>query len=130
MARLAILIWLAALGAVTVEAEDGCSSFSIDGPHNATFDFYRFYDFRSASATDDILTGDPAAENREQPDALAASRLISNSSWRDDWKVTVKYQGQPNEKALARHYVADHVFLGMYFLFFTALSWPLNYCFD
>ncbi|KAJ4138788.1 hypothetical protein NW768_002661 [Fusarium equiseti] len=112
MARLAIFMQLAVLfSAVTVAAEDGCSSFSIDGPHNATFDFYRFYDFRSAPATDDILTGDPAAENREQPDVLAASRLISNSSWRDDWKVTVKYQGQPNEKTLARHYVADHVFL-------------------
>ena len=116
MARLAIFIRLAALfSAVTVAAEDGCSAYSIDGPHNATFDFYRFYDFRSAPATDEIPTGDPAAKNREQPDVLAASRLISNSSWRDDWKVTVKYQGQPNEKALARHYVADHVFLGTCF---------------
>jgi hypothetical protein len=117
MALLVFFLWLAALfNAAPVVAEDDCSAFSIDGPHDGTFDFYRFYDFRRVPDSDDVLTGDPASKDREQPDVLATSRLISNSSWRDDWKVTVKYQGQPSEKALARHYVEDHVFLGTFVL--------------
>ncbi|RGP61286.1 glycoside hydrolase family 16 [Fusarium longipes] len=97
--------------AASVAAEDDCSAFSIGGTHSATFQFYRFYDFRSASDSDRVLTGDPASKDRKQPDVLATSRLVSNSSWTDDWKATVKYQGQASEKSLARHYVADHVFL-------------------
>ncbi|EXK24968.1 hypothetical protein FOMG_18341 [Fusarium oxysporum f. sp. melonis 26406] len=112
MAHIALFVWfIALLSAVPATTQEDCSAFSIDGPHSAAFDFYRFYDFRGASALDDLPTGDPAAKDRKQPDTLAVSRQTSNSSWRDDWKVTVKYQGQPNEKALARHYVADHVFL-------------------
>ncbi|KAF4970211.1 hypothetical protein FSARC_2697 [Fusarium sarcochroum] len=111
MPRLALLVWLTALLSVAKAAtQEDCSAFSIDGPNTANFNFYRFYDFRNASASDRLPSGDPAAKYKE-PDTLQASRLTNDSSWRDDWKVTIKYQGQASEKVLPRHYVADHVFL-------------------
>jgi hypothetical protein len=123
MAQIALSVWfMVLLSIVKAATQQDCSAFSIDGPHPAAFDFYRFYDFRAASSSENLLIGDPAAKNTKQPHSLEASRLINDSSWRNDWKVTVKYQGQASEKVLTRHYVADHVFLGTPLLFLSPFS--------
>lgn len=114
MVLIASLYTVALLSVAMASSHDDCSAFSIDGPNPATFSFYRFYDFRNASTLGHLPTGDPAAEDRKEPDTLAVSKLTNDSSWTDDWRVTIKYQGQASEKVLARHYVADHVYMGIF----------------
>ncbi|RSL92362.1 hypothetical protein CEP52_013842 [Fusarium oligoseptatum] len=111
MVLIASLYTVALLSVAMASSHDDCSAFSIDGPNPATFSFYRFYDFRNASTSGRLPTGDPAAEDRKEPDTLAVSKLTNDSSWTDDWRVTIKYQGQASEKVLARHYVSDHVYM-------------------
>jgi hypothetical protein len=112
MAHVALFVWLAALLGVARAAED-CTAFSIDGPNDATFQFYRFYDFRNAPTTDRLPSGDPAASDREEASTLEIGKVTTDSSWMDDWRITSRYPNASNEKSLARHYVPDHVFIGM-----------------
>jgi hypothetical protein len=112
MAHVALFVWLAALLGVAHAAED-CTAFSIDGPNDATFQFYRFYDFRNAPTSDRMPSGDPAASDRKEADSLEMGKVTTDSSWMKDWRITSRYPGAANEKALARHYVSDHVFMSM-----------------
>ncbi|KAF4332020.1 glycoside hydrolase family 16 [Fusarium beomiforme] len=103
--------WLITLlSAARAAVPDHCTAFSINGPNTSIFDFYRFYDFRNVPTSADLPIGDPSSNNREPSSKLKTSR-ITNDSWSDDWRVSSVYQGQANNKVLARHYVADHVFL-------------------
>jgi hypothetical protein len=87
MAHVALFVWLTALLGVARAAED-CTAFSIDGPNDATFQFYRFYDFRNAPTTDRMPSGDPAASDREEAGSLEIVKVTTDSSWMDDWKIT------------------------------------------
>ncbi|KIL85967.1 hypothetical protein FAVG1_10936 [Fusarium avenaceum] len=55
--------------------------------------------------------GDPAASDREEAGSLEISKVTTDSSWMDDWKITSRYPNAANEKSLARHYVPNHVFI-------------------
>ncbi|KAM0288733.1 hypothetical protein ACHAO9_006796 [Fusarium lateritium] len=107
MAHILLFAWL--LG-VEQAAED-CVAFSIDGPNDATFQFYRFCDFRNAPTTDRMPSGDPAASDREEDGPLEIGKVITDSSWMDDWRTTSRYPGPVNDMSLARHYVPGHVFI-------------------
>lgn len=111
MPSVALCVLLTLLG--VARAVEDCTAFSIDGLNDATFQFYRFYDFRNAPIMDRMPPGDPAASDREEADSLEIVKVTTDSSWMDDWQITSRYPNAANEKSLARHYVPDHVFIGM-----------------
>lgn len=112
-AAIVVIFWASA--AIIVLGADnsstGCTKFSINRSITPGYYFsrHRFYDFRRIDTTVVTVPGDGALPNLSNS---TVSKSVSDSSWTDDWDVSVKtISGYSTDSTLQLQYTADNVYI-------------------
>lgn len=105
---LLLLFFAASVNVVLADDSASCTSFQINGPTPALFAYHRFYDFRRIRNDDNPLRD----RNSSLPDTTAVvSRSVNDSSWTDDWDVSVKPRPAPNDYTYPMQYTTNNVYI-------------------
>ncbi|RDL32596.1 uncharacterized protein BP5553_09052 [Venustampulla echinocandica] len=102
MTRLTLLLCCAVFYAASARA-DGCTTFSINGSYANSFQYYRFYDFRSLQET--IIE----QNNAFRWDPQVQSLSVNDSSWSRDWEIREQAKAVTGEDTISWNYTASNV---------------------
>ncbi|CAN9442103.1 unnamed protein product [Alternaria alternata] len=105
-----LLAFAASFLLVQVSAE--CTQFSTNGSTAATYDFYRFYDFRNVR---DNIDGDAAAASSygksytATESANGQSKIIEAAPWNSGWNARDWFRPSPKNDTIDMHYKPSRV---------------------
>lgn len=107
---LLLLVLAALFNVVLADDSASCTSFQINGPTPALFAYRRFYDFRRMRNNDNPVLD--TSSNRSLSDTTAVvSKSVNDSSWTDDWDVSIMPRPAPNDYTLPMQYTANNVYI-------------------
>ena len=104
-----LLLFLAAsVNVVLADGSAACTGFQINGPTPALFAYHRFYDFRRIRND-----GNPPPDsNSSLSDTTAVvSNSVNDTSWTDDWDVSVKPRPAPTDYTYPMQYSTNNVYI-------------------
>lgn len=105
-----LLAFAASFLLVQVSAE--CTQFSTNGSTAATYDFYRFYDFRNIR---DNIDGDAATASSygksytATESANGQSKIIEAAPWNSGWNARDWFRPSPKNDTIDMHYKPSRV---------------------
>lgn len=104
-----LLLFLAvSVNVVLADDSASCTSFQINGPTPALFAYHRFYDFRKIRDDNSPL---PDGNSSLSDTTAVVSKSVNDSSWTDDWDVSVKPRPAPNDYTYPMQYTTNNVYI-------------------
>lgn len=108
LCTLLLLFLAASVNVVLADDRASCTSFQINGPTPALFAYHRFYDFRRIRNNDNPLLD----SNSSSSDTRAVvSKSINDTSWTDDWNISVKPRPAPTDYTHPMQYTTNNVYI-------------------
>ena len=105
---LLLLFLTASVNVVLAGNSASCTSFQINGPTPALFAYHRFYDFRRIRNVENP----PRDRNRSLSDTTALlSKSVNDTSWTDDWDVSVRPRPAPTDYTHPMQYTTGNVYI-------------------
>ncbi|CAN9456787.1 unnamed protein product [Alternaria alternata] len=108
----AALLLAFAASVLLVQVSAKCTQFSTNGSTAATYDFYRFYDFRNIR---DNIDGDAAAASSygksytATESANGQSKIIEAAPWNSGWNARDWFRPSPKNDTINMHYKPSRV---------------------
>lgn len=108
LCTLLLLFLAASVNVVLADDSASCTSFQINGPTPALFAYHRFYDFRKIRNNNSPL---PDSNSSLSDTTAVVSKSVNDSSWTDDWDVSVKPRPAPNDYTYPMQYTTNNVYI-------------------
>lgn len=102
------LFLAASVNVALADDSASCTSFQINGPTPALFAYHRFYDFRKIRNDNKPL---PDGNSSLSDTTAVVSKSVNDSSWTDDWDVSVKPMPAPNDYTYPMQYTTNNVYI-------------------
>lgn len=108
LCTLLLLSFAVSVNVVVADDSAFCTSFQINGPTPAFFTYHRFYDFRRIQNDGSRLRN----SNSSLSDTTAVvSNSVNDTSWTDDWDVSVKPRPAPTDYTYPMQYTTNNVYI-------------------
>lgn len=108
LCALLLAFFAASVNVVVADDSASCTSFQINGPTPALFAYRRFYDFRRIRNDGNPL---PNRNSSLSDTTTVVSYSVNDSSWTDDWDVSVKPRPAPTDYTYPMQYTTNNVYI-------------------